>query len=76
MQVSDQGFSALGTGLKDLKSLNNLSLEFMYFNFTYLGICRALKVVLVFSQPLRVLVGLVKIPKAASCIQSYCGMDN
>ncbi len=30
-QVSDQGLSALGTGLKKLKSLTSLSLTFSYF---------------------------------------------
>ncbi len=29
--VSDQGLSALATGLKDLKSMTNLSLNFEYF---------------------------------------------
>ncbi len=32
-KVSDQGLSALGTGLKYLKSLTNLSLNFLYFKF-------------------------------------------
>ncbi len=30
-KVSDPGLSALGTGLKDLKSLTKLSLNFWYF---------------------------------------------
>ncbi len=30
-QVSDNGLSALGTALKELKSLTNLSLNFRYF---------------------------------------------
>ncbi len=30
-QVSDPGLSALPTGLKDLKSLTNLSRNFLYF---------------------------------------------
>ncbi len=30
-QVSDPGLSALGHGLKDLKSLTNLSVDFKYF---------------------------------------------
>ncbi len=30
-KVSDQGLSALGIGLKELKSLTNLSLDFRYF---------------------------------------------
>ncbi len=30
-QVSDPGLSDLGTGLKELKSLTNLSLNFRYF---------------------------------------------
>ncbi len=29
--VSDPGLSALGTGLKELKSLTNLSMNFKYF---------------------------------------------
>jgi phage-related protein len=35
-QVSDQGLSALGAGIKELRSLNNLSLTFRYFNLNYL----------------------------------------
>ncbi len=35
-QVSDPGISALGTGLKELKSLTNLSLHFRYFYFNSL----------------------------------------
>ncbi len=31
MGVLDPGLSALGTGLKDLKNLTNLSLDFQYF---------------------------------------------
>ena len=30
-KVSDPGLSALATGLKELKSLTNLSLDFAYF---------------------------------------------
>ncbi len=30
-KVSDQGLSVLGTGLKEQKSLTNLSLNFRYF---------------------------------------------
>ncbi len=30
-KLSDRGLSALGTGLKELKSLTNLSLNFEYF---------------------------------------------
>jgi hypothetical protein len=30
--VSDQGLSALGSGIKELRSLTNLSLTFRYFN--------------------------------------------
>ncbi len=30
-EVSDPGLSALGTGLKELKSLTNLSLNLMYY---------------------------------------------
>jgi hypothetical protein len=31
MKISDQGLFALGTALKELKTLTNLSLNFSYF---------------------------------------------
>ncbi len=36
-QVSDPGLSALGTGLKELKSLTGMSLDFEYFWFKVLN---------------------------------------
>ncbi len=39
-KVLDKGLSALGTGLKELKSLTNLSLNFEYLKFKLLGYFR------------------------------------